>query len=447
MDIQQDDAHPVQFVFVDGSFGDLAQEMADTLHISDDVKPLIEKEQKDEVLKKIIIASTAMNTMPEKEFTAAYNLLIYLVSQSESPAMFLPRVCDNLMKPIVSSPANGQHLALNALTTIFNMLPGNSELRFNVFMAILRFVKMNGLFSDLKGTLPQMVAWFREWDTDEEDQRKLLLEVADVASDAGDEAASYEHVIKALRTFDEDEIKSDEAQQLALRAVKAALQDPIHYDFQDVLAIPAVRALADSHPVYYELLIIFAEKDLEDYSDFNEEHEGFLEKEHLNGDKLKTKMRLLTFASLAASINSREIPYDAIVKALQIPVSEVELWTIDVIRAGLVEGRLNQVQKVFKLHRTTYRVFGEKQWREVGDKLDNWKSALTNVLATLKKGQAEMEEKKKRDTEELEKRLAQTGIGGSSGAGFGSGRRGGGGGGGGDRSERAARRERTEDDD
>lgn len=188
MDIQQDDAHPVQFVFVDGSFGDLAQEMADTLHISDDVKPLIEKEQKDEVLKKIIIASTAMNTMPEKEFTAAYNLLIYLVSQSESPAMFLPRVCDNLMKPIVSSPANGQHLALNALTTIFNMLPGNSELRFNVFMAILRFVKMNGLFSDLKGTLPQMVAWFREWDTDEEDQRKLLLEVADVASDAGDEA-------------------------------------------------------------------------------------------------------------------------------------------------------------------------------------------------------------------------------------------------------------------
>lgn len=260
-------------------------------------------------------------------------------------------------------------------------------------------------------------------------------------------SASYEHVIKALRTFDEDEIKSDEAQQLALRAVKAALQDPIHYDFQDVLAIPAVRALADSHPVYYELLIIFAEKDLEDYSDFNEEHEGFLEKEHLNGDKLKTKMRLLTFASLAASINSREIPYDAIVKALQIPVSEVELWTIDVIRAGLVEGRLNQVQKVFKLHRTTYRVFGEKQWREVGDKLDNWKSALTNVLATLKKGQAEMEEKKKRDTEELEKRLAQTGIGGSSGAGFGSGRRGGGGGGGGDRSERAARRERTEDDD
>lgn len=185
---QQDDAQPMQFVFVDGSFGDLAQEMADTLHISDDVKPLIEKDQKDEVLKKIIIASTAMNTMPEKEFTAAYNLLIYLVSQSDNPAMFLPRVCDNLMKPIVSSPVNGQYLALNALTTIFNMLPSNSELRYNVFMTILRYVKVNGLYGDLKSTLPEITAWFREWDTDEEDQRKLFLEIADVASDGGDEA-------------------------------------------------------------------------------------------------------------------------------------------------------------------------------------------------------------------------------------------------------------------
>ena len=58
-----------QLVFVDGSFAELAQEMADYVQIGDEVKPLIEKDQQDEVLKKIIVASSALNSVPEKEFT------------------------------------------------------------------------------------------------------------------------------------------------------------------------------------------------------------------------------------------------------------------------------------------------------------------------------------------------------------------------------------------
>lgn len=258
--------------------------------------------------------------------------------------------------------------------------------------------------------------------------------------------SSYEHVLKALDTFTGDEIKSEEAQQLALRALKVALSDPSHNDFADILAVSAVQALADSHPIYYDLLTIFAEKDFEDYKEFNEEHEGFIEKEHLNGATLEKKIRLLTFASLAAGIPNREIPYAAISERLQIPLEQVELWTIDVIRAGLVEGRLSQQTKVFKVHRTTYRVFGEKQWREIGDRLDTWKVHVKNIQDILAKGKAEVDEKVRRDAEELERRMAQANIGGSGGhsgpGGSGGGRRGVG-----DRGDRAPRRERTEDDD
>ena len=80
-----------QLVFVDGSFADLAQEMADYLNVGDEVKPLIEKDQKDEVLKKIIIASPALNNQPEKEFTAAYNLLVYLVLRMRARSPSGPR--------------------------------------------------------------------------------------------------------------------------------------------------------------------------------------------------------------------------------------------------------------------------------------------------------------------------------------------------------------------
>ncbi|RWA09288.1 hypothetical protein EKO27_g5811 [Xylaria grammica] len=433
--------HQPQLVFVDGSFEELAQEMADFLNISDDVKALVEKNQKDEVLKKLVIASPALHSIPEKEFAGAYNLLVYLILQSDNASMFLSRVCDNLTKPITSSPINGPGLALNTLTTIFNMLKPDDELRFNVFMAILKFLKLHGMFENLKPYLKSLDDWMNDWETDSDDQRQAYEAIAETAREAGDAYTSYQYILKALRTFEDDEVKSEDAQKIALRALKTALLSPTQYDFQDLLNVPCVQALSETHPVYFELLTVFAEKDLEDYNQFREEHEGFVEKEHLDLEKLQTKMRLLTFASLAARTQTREIPYDEIAEALQISPEEVELWIIDVIRAQLVEGRMSQQKKVFLVHRTTYRVFGEKQWRQLGDLVDTWRDTLNKVTSTLRKEQAGLEAQKKRDLEEVERKLANTGASGP------GERRRGDRGDRGERSERAPRKERTDDDD
>jgi translation initiation factor 3 subunit M len=180
-------APSTQYVFIDGNFADLALEISQYLNVAEEVQPLIDNNQKDEALKKIVTASVALNSSPEKEFTAAYNLLIYLVLQSPSVNMFLPRICDNLSKPITSSPIHSTGLALNALSTIFNLLPSDNEVRFNVFQAILRLVKTSGSFELLKPQLNKLDSWLVEWDVDEEDQRKLFAQIADVAEDAGEE--------------------------------------------------------------------------------------------------------------------------------------------------------------------------------------------------------------------------------------------------------------------
>ncbi|KAI1261107.1 PCI-domain-containing protein [Xylariaceae sp. FL1019] len=432
--------HQPQLVFVDGTFEELAQEMAEFLSVGDDVKALIEKKQKDEVLKKLIIASPALHSIPEKDIAGAYNLLVYLTLQSENADKFLPRICDNLRKPITSSPVNGPGLALNVLTTIFNMLKPDDDLRFNVFKTILSFLKAHNMFETLKPYLKPLDDWMEDWEVDSEDQREVYEIIADIARDGGDVYVAYQYMLKALRTFEEEEVKSEEAQQIALRALKTALSSPTQYDFQDLLNVPCIQTLSETHPVYFELLTIFAEKDMEDYTQFLEEHEGFVEKEHMDAEKLQTKMRLLTFASLAARTQSREIPYADITKALQISDAEVELWTIDVIRAQLVEGRMSQQKKVFLVHRTTYRVFGEKQWRQLGDLVDTWRDTLTKVASTLRKEQANLEAQRKRDLEEAERKLANTGL-----SGIGERRRGGGDRG--DRTERGPRKERTDDDD
>lgn len=188
-----------------------------------------------------------------------------------------------------------------------------------------------------------------------------------------------------------------------------------------------MQALSDSHPVYSQLLDIFAEQDLEDYNDFNEEHEGWIEQQKLDHDKLHRKMRLLTFASLAAATPSREIEYAKIVKALQIPESDIEMWAIDVIRAGLVEGKLSQQRRVFLVHKVTYRVFGQKQYQELATRVDHWRTTLQSVLGVLRQEQVNAKAQKDREVQEMERKLGGMGMGGYGG--------------------RRTQRERTDNDD
>ncbi|CAK7201429.1 hypothetical protein SEUCBS139899_004133 [Sporothrix eucalyptigena] len=410
-----------RLVFVDGTFGELVQELADYLQISEPVAALVAKNKNEEALAAVVEASSALNAAPEKDFTGTYNLLIHLaINESKDPSPYLRTICQNLSKPVTSSPVNGVGLALNALQAVFNLLAPNNALRYNVFMAILRFIRTHGLYDNLKPTLQQLPSWLADWDVSEEAARKLYLEVVAFAADQGEAEESYQHLLKALRTFDasdDSEVKSEEAEQLSVRAVRTALLSNTQYDFQDLRVLPTVQALADSEKsaIYAQLLDIFAEQDLEDYNDFNEEHEGWIEAQELDGEKLQRKMRLLTFTSLAASTQSRQIEYNRISKALQVPVEDVEVWAIDVIRAGLVEGKLSQQQQVFLVHRTTYRVFGEKQWRELGTRIDQWRNSLSSVLSVLRRQQAEAEAAKEREAQELERKLANAGLEGSSG--------------------------------
>lgn len=233
---------------------------------------------------------------------------------------------------------------------------------------------------------------------------------------------SYKYILKALRTYtpDDEELSSEEAQKLSLRALKAAFLSPTHFDFHDLTSLPAIRALESSHEIYSELLEIFSEKELEDYDDFREEHDTFVEDEGLDASKLHRKMRLLTLASLAAAANNKELEYARIAKALSIPAEDVEMWVIDVIRAGLVEGKLSQQKKMFLVHRTTYRVFGDKQWREVGSKVEQWRTSLKAVKEVISRERQQAETQKEREMHEVERKA-------NGASGMGAGRRIGGG--------------------
>jgi hypothetical protein len=104
-------------------------------------------------------------------------------------------------------------------------------------------------------------------------------------------------------------------------------------------------------------------------------------KSDIDESKAERKIRLLTLATLS-NTPSRTLSYTKIASSLDISQEDVELWLIDVIRAGLVEGKLSQARQELLVHRTTYRTFGKAEWEDLYSRLEDWKVALEGVLAS-----------------------------------------------------------------
>ena len=227
----------------------------------------------------------------------------------------------------------------------------------------------------------------------------------DTTSKAAVEA--YGFLLKALRTIPNSDASNDEARKLSLDALRTALISPSHFDFEDLTSLDAVQALRSSEPEWFQLLELFVSDSYDDFLGFCDEHPNFLEQQKLDKAVLSRKSRLLTVASLAASSNNSEraLPYTQIAEALQIDPKEVEMWVIDVIRAGLVEGKLSQQRKEFLVHRATYRVFTESQWREVAGRLDVWREGLRGVLEVVRAQKEEMYRVKEEELKNAEGKL------------------------------------------
>jgi translation initiation factor 3 subunit M len=429
---------PSNTLLIEGSFSELAEELSqyiDTVSKAEDdaglqseVEPLLatirEAEQsqdpesidsakiqsaRDDLLKKIVIKASVLNSAPEKgwcwcswlfsmfwpclEFTAAYNLLISLSSQSSIQDQLFSRLCQYLQQPITSAPQHGPSLAVATLSTIFNVIPPESTSRYHLFLAILKVIRTHSSAASFDALIPQLETnlptWLALWqfedDEDNEHARDLHTIIADVGFASGNRDLGYKYLLNALDTIPPPSASDAEFQSLAKRALIEALTNPSVTDFTPLTASDAVQSLRRTESTLFELLEIFSSDDYASYADFLETNShASLGINDSAATPMQTKMRLLTLATIAASAPNRSVSYSAIASALQIPSEDVEMWVIDTIRAGLVEGKLSQLKQEFLVQRATYRVFGEKQWAEIQGRLMVWRRSLESVLTAVR---------------------------------------------------------------
>ncbi|KAF7355712.1 Eukaryotic translation initiation factor 3 subunit M [Mycena sanguinolenta] len=264
------------------------------------------------------------------------------------------------------------------LSNLFNALPRKSPLRFTVYTSLLDLATANEDLAALQLSRVDVNKWLREWDISSEEKSKFLKTIVDAYEKSGDLAIAYEYSLEYVRSLPPGGPATEAA---AVETIATALRLPFVFDFDPLFKLDAVVAVKNHE--LFSLLQIFLNDGLPQFKAWEEANAGSLQKYQLESTHLVRKIRLLTLASLGFKNIGQDLPYAKVAEALQVEPSEVEKWVIDVIRAGLLSGKLSQTSQSLHITRSTARSFEREQWEALEKRLVAWKAGLAGVLEVV----------------------------------------------------------------
>ncbi|CAB4394595.1 PCI-domain-containing protein [Rhizophagus irregularis] len=345
-----------------------------------ETRNLLKDKKFEQVFQLFAKSTSVLLEAPEKEFEAIFNLLIAIL-KSASPDTH-PTLIKSSIESLVVNQNDKAIQKLKVLQNLYNTLEYASPLRYDVFLTILDIAAKNDEIDTLLLQLSRLDTWVKEWAISTNQIRELYMTVSNRLKEAGELKLSHDFLLKHLATYSSSDDLST-AKPAVIRAVTEAIQLPEILSFEDILELHVAIQCLKSEEKLFDLLKVFLNGNLKEYKAYVDKNPDDVEKFGLSIEDNTRKIRLLTLASLASENVSREISYETIAKALEIEESEVEMWTIDVIRANLIEAKINQVKKTILVNRSTYRTFTMEQWKQLSAKLEGWKKSLVDILQVI----------------------------------------------------------------
>ena len=402
----------INYMVVDGVFSDYIQEIASYIdriegHVPDEegsigqfetetaeVLAMFEEEGdnsqlQDEIINLIMGKNSAIlsNYKAEKELEPIFNLIMHVVMNYSSA----PTSADERLKTLVSmllqfiQSSSSTSIALpliilSIMTNLFNILPTSSPIRFLLFMSLLTIAKSTKNIHLLAKEFNNLPAWLEQWKVSDEDKSKIYSDISEIflSPSLDDYEKSYKYLYDAVSCM-------PVANDLTVKLVKSAFVSDYVYDFEDILSLPAVTGLKTDAKwsSLYTLLQLVSSGNFQEYKKFSSSTVASLE---LDASAVERKVKVIALTGVVSSrLSERSIKYSEISDTMEVPIDEVESWVIDAIRAGLIEGRLNQMEQQFDIHRASpVGTFGVEQWQQLGQTLTKWRSTLRDVLEVVK---------------------------------------------------------------
>ncbi|KAI0722310.1 PCI-domain-containing protein [Cerioporus squamosus] len=353
------------------------QPFQESLASAESQKPIDEdEERRRKVFGSVLAEVKGLGDGSEKEIEGFFNLLFsHFITFFPHDAPDTRTHLDSLLSAISSSPDHSS-AKYRILSNLFNAIPRQSSLRLPVYKTLLELASANDELDILGIDQTEVDKWLSEWDVSSEDKSAFLKLLVDAFLKAEQPTTSFQYQLSYVRS-----LPPSSAQSAAVDAIAAALRLPSYFDFDSLFRLDAVVAAKDHE--LFALLQIFLNDGLPQYQAWAQSHAGALAKYELESSQLERKIRLLTLATLGFQNIGRDLPYSVIASALQIEHSKVESWVIDVIRAGLLSGKLSQTAQTLHVTRATARAFEREQWELLEKRLQAWKAGLASVLETV----------------------------------------------------------------
>jgi len=276
---------------------------------------------------------------------------------------------------VLSSSSERLSIRYRIFQNLFNTIPRKSPLRLLVYQSLLATATAHDDIEVLQLTKESVEKWISDWEISADEKAAFLKSIVDAYAKADQLTTSYEYSLLHVRSLPSS---SEAGQAAAVEAITVALRLLSFFNFDSLFRLDAVLNLKNHE--LFSLLMIFLNDGLPEYQAWEKSHPGVLEKYQITPDQLERKIKLLTLSSLAFKYTGQNLPYSEIAEALKIDTSEVEKWVIDVIRAGLVWGKLSQTTQSLQVIRSTSRTFEREQWQALEKRLAAWKLGLANVL-------------------------------------------------------------------
>lgn len=335
---------------------------------------------KAEVAAKIVEASSAstLTKLSDKEFEPAFYLLAYLLSELEGASFETLLQKDSAVLKLLVECTPAQHPSLrdrrslkpttimSIVSTFFNFVPATSAARIHLLQLILSVVKDTQIdYTLIQSSIgDNLVALLREARASDDQIAAIFWDFVKL------DTAYSEKSLQLIKAFTSDfAVSGPQLDDLIVFALNSSVVDVSFLVNNNVAA-----ALQASSSVLAQTFVHYTQGEL--ISVVPEPLPAFV------AQKSKTLALAKFFGSHA---DKHTFSYSDIPSVLVSSPAEFEKLLIDSIKAGVIEGKLNQVDESFFLVRVNRFVLaGDNQqlaqdWATVRGALEEWKQSLANI--------------------------------------------------------------------
>lgn len=326
----------------------------------------------------------------ESFFAVVMNILT-LFDDSTHLEKSTERLCGLFTENSTEQP----ELRLRLLMMLYNTFKQPEfEFRFRIFKNIVSYAAEAGHFDQVAPYLDYLDNWMADWDPylTLAEKRNLYLELSGHMRGLGKRTEAFSYLKKTLQLYQgTSEVSDKMAQDAATQLVQDALQLPNVMQVDDLLALDTVKQLGKSKPGkdLVELLRIFLKGGVDELRNFHSKNGKVFTQFSLSIDDCMSKIRLLTLATLCQG--ESEMPLARVAEVLQEPDDDdnVERWVVRAISEGVIDGRIDQLNRKVLIKSTFQRQFEKREWEFLDTKLTQWVEnldSLINLIGQQKRG-------------------------------------------------------------